>query len=553
MLARPLRGVLWSIALVALPAFASAQLELARHASPLGLGGTGYGNELLLDGQDLFVAESRPTGGVVHFYTYAGANWSLVQTFSGSAATPADEFGFGLDIDGDTLIVGAPGDRARGLRAGAAYVFRRVGGFWLEEARLVPAGLETNDFFGRHVGVVGTRALVSAGGDDDQGAQSGAAYAFERSAGAWSLTQKLFASDPHMTAFFGDSLAMDGDLALFGAGQHSAGGAAYVFEYSGGSWVERQRILNAGPGAYFGFRLDMQGTRLAIGALFGLTGTVLAGRVYLFDLSGSSWVLDGHVEPPDPYLNDRFSRALDLAGDRLIVGAPDHPAVSTSSTDGAAYLYERVQGQWQFVAKLTASDQSREDNFGHAVQLQGELALVGSIAAPGGPANQGAAYVFEWPVGTRAYCHCPTSVAPCGNADPLAGCGFGGRGARLSAGGTGGVLADDLVLRAVNVPPGATTLLFMGDQPTLTVLGDGLRCVGASPGGGLFRFALAASSADGMLDFGPGLAAASAALPALGQITAGASWNFQAFFRTPTSTCGAGANLTNAIAVAFVP
>jgi len=93
----------------------------------------------------------------------------------------------------------------------------------------------------------------------------------------------------------------------------------------------------------------------------------------------------------------------------------------------------------------------------------------------------------------------------------------------------------------------------MGDQPTLTAYGDGLRRVAAGTGGGLFRFALAASNADGALDFGPGLAAANVALPALEQITAGASWRFQAFFRTSTSPCGAGANLTNVLANEFAP
>jgi hypothetical protein len=93
----------------------------------------------------------------------------------------------------------------------------------------------------------------------------------------------------------------------------------------------------------------------------------------------------------------------------------------------------------------------------------------------------------------------------------------------------------------------------MGDLPTLTAYGDGLRCVAGGPNGGLFRFALAASDADGTLAFGPGLAAASAALPALGQITAGASWSFQALFRTPASPCGAGANLTNALAIELAP
>jgi hypothetical protein len=179
-------------------------------------------------------------GGVVHVYDLSSGALAHLATLTGSSSVYGDEFGVALERDTDLLVVGAPEDRARGLRAGAAYVFRLIGGQWVEEARLAPTQLESKDFFGRHVAIHGDRLLVSAGGDDDNGAQAGAAYAFE---------------------------------------------------HVGGSWTQRQHLANPGIGPYFGFRLDMEGMRLAIGALFGESAGELKGRAFVYDRVGDEGAL----------------------------------------------------------------------------------------------------------------------------------------------------------------------------------------------------------------------------------------------------------------------
>jgi len=151
--------------------------------------------------------------------------------------------------------------------------------------------------------------------------------------------------------------------------------------------------------------------------------------------------------------------------------------------------------------------------------------------------------------------YCYGVGCPCGNDHPQAGCvDSTGAGAVLWAAGTSSVAADDLALTAFNVPPGQFGIYFMGGGQIQLPFGDGLRCVG-SGGRGIFRFLPPRSSgATGVLTLGPGIVAHTrASFAPAGQIDAGDTWNFQAWFRDPAGPCGSAFNLSNAVAVGFTP
>lgn len=144
---------------------------------------------------------------------------------------------------------------------------------------------------------------------------------------------------------------------------------------------------------------------------------------------------------------------------------------------------------------------------------------------------------------------------PCGNDDSSAGCGnFGkdgdpGTGALLSASGSGDLFADDLVLTLTGVDRGKFGLMFMGSARAGTPSGDGLLCIG--PGAtGLWRFPVQKSNPAGELSLVNPITL-SQGFGAGGQILAGTTWGFQAWYRDPLGPCGTGANFSNALDVAF--
>ena len=95
--------------------------------------------------------------------------------FIGSAIRPATG-----SISGDVAVVGAYGDDDNGSYSGSAYIFRREGNTWTQEAKLTASDGAASDYFGRSVSISGDFVVVGAYRDDDNGGYSGSAYIFRR-------------------------------------------------------------------------------------------------------------------------------------------------------------------------------------------------------------------------------------------------------------------------------------------------------------------------------------------------------------------------------------
>jgi hypothetical protein len=91
---------------------------------------------------------------------------------------------------------------------------------------------EANEFFGRSGSMSedGTTVLIGASSENENGFGAGAAYLFRYEEGAWVEVAKLIALDGTTGDFFGRAVSLDGDLALVGAPRSSEEpGLAYLF------------------------------------------------------------------------------------------------------------------------------------------------------------------------------------------------------------------------------------------------------------------------------------------------------------------------------------
>ncbi len=156
------------------------------------------------------------------------------------------------------------------------------------------------DVFGHPMAVDGTTAVAVS--KFKNGIQ-GAAYVFERIGGEWVEQQKLTASDGAPFGFFGfsTSVAIQGTTIVIGgnSAKNSSGvrsGAAYVFENVGGTWVETQKLSDDATGVAgdnFGLSTAIHGSTLAIGATGRqVNGADSAGIVYIYERVDSTWVED---------------------------------------------------------------------------------------------------------------------------------------------------------------------------------------------------------------------------------------------------------------------
>lgn len=138
-------------------------------------------------------------------YRQVGGMWSQDAIIEPSQSEPWDRFGAAVDIDEDRIAVGAFGV---GSNSGAVYVFRRDGGGWIEEARLAPAELMPQHYFGQSLALRGPVLVVGAAGDDTLGDRAGAVYVFRRDGTTWNQEQKLAGSGASEFDAFGSSVSI---------------------------------------------------------------------------------------------------------------------------------------------------------------------------------------------------------------------------------------------------------------------------------------------------------------------------------------------------------
>ena len=86
-----------------------------------------------------------------------------------------------------------------------------------------------------------------------------------------------------------------------------------------------------------------------------------------------------------------FGKAVAIDGNVTLVAAPDD-AVPDNYT-GSVYVFRDTGAGWLEEAKLTASDGQLHDRFGWALDLEGNVAVIGAPAPLG--STEGAAYVFR--------------------------------------------------------------------------------------------------------------------------------------------------------------
>jgi K319-like protein/FG-GAP repeat protein len=203
----------------------------------------GFGITVALDDNTLAVGATGEGGaGAVYVFTRTAGVWTQQAYVKGSNSSPGDEFGLGLALKDDTLIVGARfedscatginGNQADDgcLEEGAVYIFSRTNNLWSQVAyvkRIAP-GPQPASNFGSTLAFDGTTLAVSdfdsncargfnpSPGTNDCG-HSGAVYLFTRTENSWAQRGYVKASNTDYFDWFGNGLAIGGNTLVAGA------------------------------------------------------------------------------------------------------------------------------------------------------------------------------------------------------------------------------------------------------------------------------------------------------------------------------------------------
>jgi hypothetical protein len=164
--------------------------------------------------------------GRAYVFTRHGKSWIQEAELTETPAAGGGEFpGFGwsVGVSGQTLVVGMPG----GGPNGAAYVFTSHHGAWSEQDELLASDGFLGDAFGDAVSVSDHEVLIGAPAHTSLSGGAGAAYIFKKVGGTWTQ-EKEFGGESGDS--FGWSVALSSHVVVIGAvGAASGAGGAYTY------------------------------------------------------------------------------------------------------------------------------------------------------------------------------------------------------------------------------------------------------------------------------------------------------------------------------------
>ncbi|RPG81691.1 MAG: T9SS C-terminal target domain-containing protein [Crocinitomicaceae bacterium TMED114] len=173
--------------------------------------------------------------GAVAIWKYDGSEY--VQQGDLIVDDTAGQLGAALDVDGYTVLAGAP---ATDNNTGRAYLLRTENGSdWAVSETLTPADMGGYDSFGADVDLDANFALVGAWRQEDGGNALGAAYSsFLYDGNAWTDAQTIAACGGASSDYLGYSLDHDGGNIIIGA--PGVDGSTAVSDGEGGSSTNGQ-------------------------------------------------------------------------------------------------------------------------------------------------------------------------------------------------------------------------------------------------------------------------------------------------------------------------
>jgi len=97
----------------------------------------------------------------------------------------------------------------------------------------------------------------------------------------------------------------------------------------------------------FGYSVSMAQTFALVGAPFAdveIDGNLFAeaGKVYLYQLSGTTWTYSQTILPPNPQVNGNFGYSVSAFQDRAAVGQPNPIGI------GSAYIFWVNGGNYNY-------------------------------------------------------------------------------------------------------------------------------------------------------------------------------------------------------------
>lgn len=298
-------------------------------------------------------------------------------------------FGLAVSLRGNFLAVGAPEfdeDMARSRSRGAVFLYRHDPTTleWSLVTRIDSPDACNNCRFGAALDFDATQDMLVIGEPGDAKVHI---YTVDAQAGMLALTNTLESPDP--VTFepdrFGAAVASHDPYLAIGAPDSSGSGfirqlgKAFLYRRQGQEWNQVDLPGNYSLRAdhtHLGWAIDLDGDRLLVGAP-GSHNPNQKGRAYLLERNGQSWELaeNGEFNPNESGAQDLFGNAVALGTSELFVGMAD-ANITGPSDDGAVFRYYGDMLEYELLDNTFHMPQEN-DSWGYSLATYGDWLVAG--------------------------------------------------------------------------------------------------------------------------------------------------------------------------------
>jgi len=297
-----------------------------------------FGVSVAIDGDHVLIgADGDDTHGINlgQAHLFDASTGALLRTFDDPTITFADEFGGSVAIDGDHVLIGAPSDGTHGISIGQAHLFSASTGMLLRT--FDEPTITDQDNFGESVAIDGDYVLIGAPGDDTNGFRVGQAHLFSISTGLllWTFDEPTITGADE----FGASVAIEGNRVLIGSPGDTNGfdvGQAHLFDANTGLLLRTFDDPTVTILDFFGRSVAIERDHVLIGAFNDDTNGIDVGQAHLFGASNGALLQT--FDDPTPTDVDGFGLSVAIDSGQVVIGAPNDR--TSGIRHGQAHLFE---------------------------------------------------------------------------------------------------------------------------------------------------------------------------------------------------------------------
>lgn len=361
---------------------------------------TSLGSEFAIAGAIYDDVEGKADQGSAYIFKKQGSKWQFYTKITATDGLAGDYFGGAVAISGDLIFVGASGSNSlENNDEGAVYVYKIVDGTIQFQQKIRGVGVSTGDRFGYSLVVEGKDLVITAPFDDiGSNLDQGSIYFFNKSEnGEWIQYQKYFLPSGQANDLFGHGLSLDSNQLSVGNEIVTSGNYGYsqnavnILARIEGVWVHQAKInqpdgLDKTEG--FGYATNIQGDILIAGAWLHNSpiGNKDRGAAYVFKRNAGTWQFIQKIVPldvsqgtPGNIYGDYFGISIARNKNNLLIGATLEDFSPSVNDRGVVFLYELVGNEFIFKREFRVADAQNQEIFGFSIKILNDDIMIGAI------------------------------------------------------------------------------------------------------------------------------------------------------------------------------